>query len=1399
MTSVHFNWKRFWCPRTGSILCDNEGYLFDPESEYAEYYKSDVVPFEKLSEIKCLILLGEPGIGKTRAVEKEVTALKEKASEDKILYCHLGEFGTEESLSNTVFKDVEFEKWKNEAHNLHLFLDGLDECLINIRVVAKFLIRELQKCPKERLFLRIICRTADWPNSLEKSLIELFGEDFTSVYEMAQLRRKDVYEAARAKLDDADSFMKVVSERNVVPFAIKPVTLKMYLNIFKNDNALPSLQSKIYERGCKALCDESNEDRREDKTLRGTLCADARMIVAMRIAAATIFSNRYAVWTGPDNGDIPKEVITISELLGKEEVADLDIEIGREEVLETFNTGLFTSRGANRMGFAHHTYAEFLAALYLIRHKMSAKQISSLIVHPKDPEGRIVPQLYGVASWLAGLSADIFKILSKNDPEILLRSDLSSIEDEFKEELIELLLTLYEKTLLSEYDFDNPTLCHKRIEAQLKRIIFDKNKPQIIRNAGMVIARACKLKALLPELAELALDRREPIGIRVDAAYVILRCEDKDIRSKLKPLALGDAGDDPGDELKGIGLRVVWPEAMTAEELFSVLTIPQDESHIGIYHSFIERDIAKDIKIDDLPLALGWVETQLQNYPSFRRFSKLIGAIMLKAWNNLEHIGVINRFANVAFLHLKYHDDIVGKDAVPNFAEEIETHAEKRRNVLNEIIPIITKRDDCFLLSFTRTPILLGADLAWLRDKYLTESDSNKKTIIAQMMETVFYPLDSEHQRIIFDIYKTDPILESLFSSSFYVELNSPSAENMKKYYFRERKLEESRKARLLTPTPKEKIADLLSKFETGNIREWWTLKREMMLDENGARDGDVIESEMTELPGWKTSDESTKARILNSAKIYLQDSMPEPERWLYQDKYYYPDLAGYWALRLLLHCEPAYIETVKGNMWKKWASSVVAYPACTGPLARGDDHTDLLARTYKAAQSEFIEILNNLIDDENKKYEHVFIVDKVEGCIDERLAKALIEKIEINRLKPSCMNEILRILMKNGAAGAIECARKIVAIHDDMTEEEKARVVYAAVLLMFYSKDSGWDVVWPIVNSNDDIGNKILVSIAKIYNEERKKALLENLNENKIALLYSWYERKYPYRDDAVDQTFTQRDEIGIWRNTLLTNLVARGTENACIELQRISEEFPSNEWLNHHVLKARREYNTQSWMPPTPADIFKIAENKGNRLILSGEDLLNVIIESLERLECKLQGETPAVRFLWNENPMIKPKDESALSDYIKNHLEGEIKEIIVNREVEIRGPSAGQPGENTDIHVVAVIHRGDREPEKIKAIIEVKGCWHSDLLAAMETQLVNRYLYENQCHNGLYVVGWFACSQWDGRDRRKKQTRKISIEEAKEYFVSQAEALSKDELHVKSFVLNAALRIPRRKHGK
>ena len=73
-----YSWKRFWCPRTGRIDLSDDGYLSDPDVEGERAYNPDVMPFESIESIPCLALLGEPGIGKTSAMQLERESIQAK-------------------------------------------------------------------------------------------------------------------------------------------------------------------------------------------------------------------------------------------------------------------------------------------------------------------------------------------------------------------------------------------------------------------------------------------------------------------------------------------------------------------------------------------------------------------------------------------------------------------------------------------------------------------------------------------------------------------------------------------------------------------------------------------------------------------------------------------------------------------------------------------------------------------------------------------------------------------------------------------------------------------------------------------------------------------------------------------------------------------------------------------------------------------------------------------------------------------------------------------------------------------------------------------------------------------------------------------------------------------------
>ena len=170
-----YDWKRFWCPREGTINLSDRGYLYDPDSEWGHIYNPDLVQIESISETPCLVLLGEPGIGKTYALEAERIAIENKVTGegDQSHWLDLRSYGDENRLVRDLFECETFDSWSKGEHVLHLFLDSMDECKLRIDNLAALLVDELKKYPVERLRLRIACRTADWPIYLEAGLRRL--------------------------------------------------------------------------------------------------------------------------------------------------------------------------------------------------------------------------------------------------------------------------------------------------------------------------------------------------------------------------------------------------------------------------------------------------------------------------------------------------------------------------------------------------------------------------------------------------------------------------------------------------------------------------------------------------------------------------------------------------------------------------------------------------------------------------------------------------------------------------------------------------------------------------------------------------------------------------------------------------------------------------------------------------------------------------------------------------------------------------------------------------------------------------------------------------------------------------------------------------------------------------
>jgi predicted NACHT family NTPase len=1399
-----YNWKRFWCPRTGKINLSDNGFMFDPDSQYGYIYNPDIVPFKSIANIPCLVMLGEPGIGKTFAMNAAYEVAK--ASDDDTSLINLRSFSSEERLVRNLFESATFIRWMEGDYRLNLFLDSLDECLLRIDTVASLLADELTKYPIERLNLRIACRTADWPNVLERGLIDLWGNEAVQIFELSPLRQIDVRVASEANGLDPDAFIDEIVRKEVVPLAIKPVTLKFLLNLFREHERLPKTQSELYLFGCYGLCEELNESRIASPRLRRDFTAEQRMAVAARIAAITIFANRDAIWTGPDFGDIPQEDVSMQDLCGKKECVDEDeFEVTRSAVKEALDTGLFSSRGPDRLGWAHKTYAEFLAVRYLVENKVTVNQMMSLMIHPGDLDGKLVPQLHETSAWLGGMNSEIFRQVMVNNPEVLLRSDVATAQPNDRAALVESLLKLFEEEQLLDLNLDlyqrYRKLSHPTLPKQLRPYICDGTKCVVVRRVAIDIAEACELRVLQDDLANLALDPMENLLVRVQAACAVYRIGDAETKKKLRPLAVGEAGEDPDDELKGFGLRAVWPESMTADELFSTLTPPKRSSFLGSYQLFISREIAPYLKPSDLTTALNWVKGQRRRHHLTYPQDTLIDSIMLLAWDNLQEPGIAEAFAEVVLSNFRQHIPIIeGEELRKIFCDSLSIDDERHHTVLKSMVHLLEDpQEGSVTIHYGSPSILFSKDVTWMIGQLLASQAQATQSVWAELICIIFDRNDQSQLSAIYAASQENEALARAFEWLFRpVELGSPQAENMKAQYLDRQKWDrEERKKTLLEPPPAERIAILLDKFDFGDLNAWWNLNLEMTLEPDSTHYGNDLESDLTVMPGWKAGDEKTKYRIIEAAKRYILNQDPETQKWLGTNTFYRPAFAGYRALRLLLQKDPDFLTGLSNDIWEIWAPMIFAYPISSG-FGGEEPHYDLVQMAYRHAPEQIISTLMALIDQENEEGKYIFITRKLKYCWDDRLVAAFLDKITDIKLKPDCMGSLLCDLLEHRSRDARTFAESLlVNLSFCEDDNERMRAIIAAGMLMLYTEDAGWSVVWPCIQDNPDFANGVIVLVADRF-DERAAGIGRALSEDQLADFYIWMVRHYPYTDDPQHEEVHwvgPRENVAEFRDSLLGHLKRRGTYQACEAMRRIVEQLPQVNWLKWSLLEAQSLTRYRTWVPLKPHDILRMTKSRDVRLVQNGDQLLGVLIESLKRFEVKLQGETPLAFTLWNEiDGQYRPKKEAEISDVIKSHLDEDLKKngIIVNREVEIRRYYGSNKGERTDIHVDAIIRSPHQEAiDSISVIIETKGCWNRELQHAMKTQLVDRYFNDNRCQYGLYLVGWFNCIQWDEDDYRKRDAPKCGLIDTQNILGCQAVELSKQGVIVRALVINMALR--------
>ena len=1369
-----FPWKRFWAV-LGEEALSSEGFLIDPEAEFGRIENPHARSLEELSAEACLVLLGSAGAGKTYAVNQEFARLNAAGTEPGVRLVDLAAFASEQHLFRDLFEASWFKAWKEGTHPLVLFLDSFDECLLDFRTLAKVLLAELGNCPTERLMLRIVCRSADWPPGFEEKLGNLWGQGRVKVLVLQPLRQTDVALAAESNGIDAEAFRVDVRSHRAAALAVQPITLKFLLETYRAQGRLPSSTTELFEKGCLRLSEEINFDRLQSGHT-GRLTAVRRLQIAARVAALQVLGNRYALWVGLPETEASAEYLLPTEVIGASGQAEgFESGVDRSDLEEVMATALFSSRGVHALGFAHRSYAEFLAARYLVSNGLSVRQVLPLLTEAGDGKLSVVPQLAGTVGWLAGMAPGVLHELLPHGPEIVLRGDLAKLGDEEREAIAAALLRAFDEERLldvgRDLHLDYAKLSHPRLGSQLLPFIRDKSKGPVVRRVAIDIAECCQLSDLQEPLVELFLDASDKIETRVQAGWAISRLADSTWRSRVQPMLDVEPSDDPDDELKGCALKALWPGLITSDELFACLNRPQRSHLLGAYRSFL-WDLPATLRPADIPAALSFLN-RMAPIQSLDPLDNLADGIIEQTVKFALETSVFDRLLEHLANAIQQADFEWGYRQRPRLAGLLADKPALRLKFSAELLRRLPTGDHEWQTSIHNLASLLGpADVPWMLDQLEGTEDESIRRGAARLISLHFQACNVETADLVVAATRRIELLANELRWAIGpVELDSEMAQSMRELYERRSLTESERIARSEVSPPAEvRISELLNQSDAKHPDTWLRIDSELLRSAEHPQFIDQLTSNVTKGWAWPRLNEETRTRVMKAAHSFLLHADPAPKEWLGTTHVSFVALAGYRVLRLFQLADPAALTNLPAEAWSRWACIIVAFPTSSGNDEWEAPHRRLVRMAYQNAPEETIRTLMTVIDKEAKDGSgHLFILRKFDVW-DDRFARALLDKAGDTNLRTESLRCLLTALLEHKVLDAVVLAESLLGASSQATTGARERAIAAAEALTSVWPEIGWERAWTVVSTDRTFGREVLGWL--FHHARSEDAVIRKLTEAQLERLYIVLEEEFPgaaYEARAEGATFVgPEDSARMAKQVVLEELKARGTPDAVTAIRAIRQALPHVDWLKWAVLSAEQARVAMAWQPPKPSEVLALARSREKRFVESVHELLIVVKESLMRLEEELHGETPAVQFLWDDSARnARPKDEGALSDFVKWHLDRDLKArgVIVNREVEIRSRRSSEQGERVDIHVDAIRPRPEGDADRLKVIIEVKACWNPELKSAMETQLVDRYLAENPGAGGLYLVGWFNCPQWDGRDHRRQAPNQFDSLEATE----------------------------------
>ena len=1318
----------------------DDGFLADPGSRQGLFSPNpDLELADEILSHRCVVLLGEPGMGKSTELERHRNSLA--STNVSYEFIDLMGYGDEARFVEDLDNALEA---LGGVQTPHLLIDSLDECRRRIPTVGRLLGSRIRDARIPGLRLRVACRTGDWLESLEQSLEATF-EDIV-VRELAPLRRADVRDACIAQAIDADLFLETVTNEGLQTFATRPLTLHLLIAEFAEAQELEG-QLPMFERALDQLLEEQDQARFDMTALEHTSLTRRRAISG-HLALIWLLTDSRAFRLGPETESAPAE-LTLSTV-------PLDIagagRIGESELREVLSTALFSARGRQLVGWAHRSFAEHLAAKRLFELALPLRQLENLFFDTGASDGRLFHQLREVAGWLIALDLERLDHWIDADPYGVLLAGVRLPSADARARLVAALIRLMSEGKLSRWlRVELRHLNHPELAAQLLPVVVDESADDATRILAIDIAEACRVTELADNCLAISLDEEQSTTVRVSAAYSTIRLGKSIQHRELRSLATGEVSGDENLELKGLGLEAAWPDHLGLEEVLSLLEPPPEL--FGAYRRFADFTLPSSLPSTGASALLAFAR-QAEG----RQFDRLVDAGVELAWEHLEDDDVAAELAMLMLGRARDYEPFFL--ATERRSEQAPDDPLRRRRLVEAMIRASEDPErDGFHIADARLGLVSREDFPWLCSLALNLKGAPQESAAATVAARTFDPLDSVHVELAAEIDRSSELWMSQLSSWFQdIALDSEHAERLRKHHDlsrgqESRLIEEEEALEETSAELRTGIVGFLDEIEGGAPEKFWELNVLMLIDPDTRRYRNELEFDLASLPGWHLLDEADRVRVFDAAKQYLTLDIASPDSWLGTNTIFRPAVAGYRALTLISQVDEPTLDDLPDEIWGMWAAVIVWVPD-PEPLSseqreagRRGQKFDLLHRAYSHAPEEVIGGIRALIDAAVADPDQLFgQSETLREIFDERV-EAMVLEVLASDPPPGVRRILLDALLENSPAKGTELAFEWLGARNE-GETQQTRAIAMCGSALRHRTAEMWPHVFNAFVADPDFGSAVLVLLAERY--DQPPLSVETLGESQIGLLLSWMIQHFPPEEDpeiAGVHAVGARETIGRWRDSILQDLVNAGTSAAVGLTYDLADEFAQYPSLRSQALDAEEVALRAVWKPLTPDQATRVLSEVETRTVQNPSQLQSVVVESLLRLDDHLQGELPESVFLWDERSQ-RPKPEDRLSDFVTKHLRDDLVKtgIVANREVQIQNWRGQGIGERSDILVEAT-----GEASVARLVIETKGCWNPELMTAMAAQLSERYMKDVGTGHGVYLVGWFDHRNWTDDDRR------------------------------------------------